>query len=68
MKRIKPILLSGVVLTSGCQHTYESFVREEMKIPNVFVPSSDEVIRIVCLWLRRVVILSRFVRQQCLLA
>ncbi|WP_347929513.1 hypothetical protein [Pseudomonas helvetica] len=42
MKRIKPILLSGVFLISGCQHTYESFVREEMKIPNVFVPSSDE--------------------------
>ncbi|MFV0934565.1 hypothetical protein [Pseudomonas jessenii] len=42
MKRIKPILLAGVVVISGCQHTYESFVRDEMKIPNVFVPSSDE--------------------------
>lgn len=42
MKAIKSGLLVGIIFVSGCQHTYESFIREELQIPNVFVPSSDE--------------------------
>lgn len=42
MKKLKPILLVSIVFVSGCQHTYESFVQKELKIPNVFIPSSDE--------------------------
>ena len=42
MKTIKPVLLVGIVFVSGCQHTYESFVRDELQIPNVFIPSSNE--------------------------
>lgn len=42
MKIIKSVLLVGIIFVSACQHTYESFIKEELQIPNVFVPSSNE--------------------------